>query len=62
MNSIPDIGRTPGEGNGYILKDSGKSHGESSLQVIVHTVAKSWTQLSNRAHTHTMYIKRIKLN
>ena len=25
----------------------GKSHGQRSLQAIVHVVAKSWTQLSN---------------
>ena len=42
--SIPGLGRSPGEGNGYPLQYSGL---ENSLDCIVHEVTKSWTRLSD---------------
>ena len=44
LGSIPGLGRSPGEGKGYPLQDSGL---ENSMDHIVHGVAKSWTQLSD---------------
>ena len=46
---IPGWGRSPREGNGYPLQYScleNSMEGEA-WWVIVHRVAKSWTQLSN---------------
>ena len=43
LGSVPDLGRSPGEGNGYLLQYSGL---ESYMDCIFHGVAKSWTQLS----------------
>ena len=42
--SIPGLGRSPGEGKGYLLQCSGL---ENSKDCIVHGVAKSWTRLSD---------------
>ena len=39
---IPGLGRSPGEGEGYPLQDSGL---ENSMDCRVHGVAKSRTQL-----------------
>ena len=44
MGSIPGLGRSPGECNGYPLQYSGL---ENSMDCIVHGVAKSWTGLSD---------------
>ena len=44
LGSIPRLGRSPGEGNGYPLQYSGL---ENTMDCIVHGVAKSQTQLSN---------------
>ena len=44
LGSIPGLGRSPGEGNGYPLQYSGL---ENSMDCIVHGVAKSRTQLSD---------------
>ena len=44
LGSIPGLGRSPGEGNGYPLQYSGL---ENSMFCIVHGVAKSQTQLSD---------------
>ena len=44
LNSIPGLGRSPGEGKGYPLQYSGL---ENSMAYIVHGVGKSWTQLSD---------------
>ena len=44
LGSIPGLGRSPGEGNGYPLQYSGL---ENSMDWIVHGVAKSQTLLSN---------------
>ena len=38
LGSIPGLGRSPGEGNGYPLQYSGL---ENSMDFIVHGVAKS---------------------
>ena len=40
LGSIPGLGRSPGEGNGYPLQYSGL---ENSIDSIVHWVTKSWT-------------------
>ena len=40
LGSIPELGRSPGEGNGYPRQYSGL---ENSMDCIVHGVAKSWT-------------------
>ena len=42
--SIPGLGRSPGEGKGYLLKYSVL---ENSMDGRVHGFAKSWTELSN---------------
>ena len=49
LGSIPGLGISPGEKNGYPLQDSG---GENSVdreawQAIFHGVSKSWTWLSD---------------
>ena len=41
LGSIPGLGRSPGEGNGYPLQYSGL---ESSMDYIVRGVSKSQTQ------------------
>ena len=51
--SIPGSGRSPREGIGYPLQNSGL---ENSMDCIVHGVAKSWTQLSN-CHFHFNCVK-----
>ena len=42
LGSIPGLGRSSGEGNGYPLQYSGL---ENSMGPIVHGITKSWTQL-----------------
>ena len=44
LGSIPKLGRSPGEWNGYPLQYSGL---ENTMDCIVHGVTKSQTQLSN---------------
>ena len=44
LGSIPGLGRSPGEGNGYPLQYSGL---ENSMDCTVHGVTKSRTQLSD---------------
>ena len=44
LGSIPGLGRSPGEGNGYPLQYSGL---ENSTDCVVHGVAKSQTGLSD---------------
>ena len=41
LGSIPGLGRTPGEGNGYPLQYSGL---ENSMDYIVHGVTKDMTE------------------
>ena len=48
LGSIPGLGRSPGEGNGYPFQYSSL---ENSMDCIVCGVAKNWTQLSN-FHLH----------
>ena len=49
LGSIPGLGRSPGEGNGYPLQDFflENSMDRRAWQARVHGVAKSWTQLSD---------------
>ena len=42
LGSIPGLGRSPGEGNGYPVQHSGL---ENSMDCIAHGLAKSQTQL-----------------
>ena len=44
LGSVPGLGRSPGEGNGYPLQHSDL---EKSIDCTVHGVAKSRTQLSD---------------
>ena len=44
LDSIPGLGRSPGEGKGYPLQYSGL---ENSMDCVVHGVAKSQTRLSD---------------
>ena len=44
LDSIPGLGRSPGEGKGYPFQSSGL---ENSMDCIIHGVTKSQTQLSN---------------
>ena len=44
LGSIPGLGRSTGEGNGYSLQYSGL---KNSIDCIVHGVAKSRTQLGD---------------
>ena len=50
LDSIPRLGRSPGEGNGYSLQYSDL---ENSKDCIVHGVTQSQTQLSN-FHFHIL--------
>ena len=51
LGSNPGLGRSPEEGKGYILQDSGL---ENSTDCIVHGVTKSQTRLSN-FHFHFLW-------
>ena len=42
--SIPGLGRSPGEGKGYLLQYSGL---ENFMDCIVHAVANNWTRLND---------------
>ena len=44
LGLIPGLGKSPGEGKGYPLQDSGL---EDSMDLTVHGVEKSLTRLSN---------------
>ena len=53
LGSIPGLGWSPGEGNGYPLRYSGL---ENSMDCIVHGVTKNQTRLRDlhcTSHTHT---------
>ena len=54
LGSIPGLGRSPGEGNGYPLQHFGL---ENSMNCIVHGVAKSWTRLGD---FHFMCFEEVK--
>ena len=49
LDSIPGLGRSLGEGNGYPLQYSGleNSMDREAWRATVHGVSKSWTQLSD---------------
>ena len=49
VGSIPDLGRSPREGNSYPLQYSSleNSIDRANWQAVVHWVAKSWTQLND---------------
>ena len=50
LGLIPELGKSPGEGKGYLLRYSGL---ENSIDCICHGVAKSQTQLRNfHFHNH----------
>ena len=50
LGSIPGLGRSPGEGKGYPLQDSGL---ENSMDRVVHGVTKSHTRLKD-FHFHSL--------
>ena len=54
MNSIPGLGKSPGDRNGNLLQYSCLENcmDRGVWQAIVHGVTKSWTQLSTHTHTH----------
>ena len=54
MGSIPELGRSPGEGNGNLLQYSCPENpmDRGVWWAIVQRVTKSQTQLSDGAHTH----------
>ena len=60
LGSIPGLGRSPEEVNGYPLQYSGleKSMDRGALQAPVHGVEKSWTRLSD-FHFHNTPIRKI---
>jgi len=48
--SLAGVGRSPGEGKGYLFQYSGL---ENSMDYTVHGVAESWTRLSDFHFTHS---------
>ena len=64
QGSIPEVGRSPGEGNGYPLQSPclENSMDRGALQATVHGATKSWTRLRTERLTHTTspHIKRLK--
>ena len=52
LGFIPGLGRSPGEGKGYLLQCSGL---ENPMDSIVHVVAKSRTCL-RRLHSHLSFV------
>ena len=54
LGSIPGLGRSPGEGNGYPLQHSGL---ENSMDCIVHGVAESdRTERLSLAHAYCLVL------
>ena len=51
LGSIPGLGRSPGEGNGYPPQYSGL---ENSIDCIVHGVTKSRTHMTERLTFNTI--------
>ena len=58
LGSIPGLGRSPGEGNGYALQCSGL---ENSMNCIVHGVAKSQTLLTTFTFTVLLNTKIVEV-
>ena len=53
MNSIPGLERSLGGGHGNAVFLPGESHGQRSLVVYSHKVAKTWTRLKQLStHVH----------
>ena len=59
LGSIPGLGRSPREGNGYPLQYSGL---ENSMDCIVHGVVKSRTQLSDFDFLVSYTLRSSRLN
>jgi len=59
VGSIPRLGISPREGNGYALQHSGL---ENSIDCIDHEVAKSWTRPSDFLTNVIGYMPRIYKN
>ena len=56
LGSVPELERSPGEGNGTPLQYSCLEHSmeRGAWQTTVHGITKSWKRLSNsNTHTHT---------
>ena len=55
---IPGLGRCPGEGNGNPFQYSclENSMVRRAWRTVVHGITKSWTQLSELRHTHTLHL------
>ena len=53
MGSIPELGRSPGIGNGYPLQYSCLENcvDKGAWQATIHAITKNWTGLNNSAHT-----------
>ena len=58
LGLIPGLGRSPEEGKGYPLQDSGL---ENSVDCIVHGVPKSWTQLSDFHFQYSSSVEQLNL-
>ena len=54
---VPGLGRSPGEGKGYLLQYSGL---ENSMDCVVHGVAKSRTRLSDFHFTFLSILDQIE--
>ena len=63
LGSIPGLGKSPGEGNGYPVLYScmENSMDRGAWRVTVHGVTKSQTRLSTHTQTHTPPIGSVSL-
>ena len=59
LGSIPEVGRSPGEGNGYLGQYSVL---ENSTDCVVRGVAKSWTRLSDFQWRTVNQMRMLNLN
>ena len=57
LGSIPGLGRSPGEGEGYPLQYSGL---ENSMDCIIHRVTKSRTRLSD-FHFTSPHVAKVRV-
>ena len=62
MGSIPRLGRSPGEGNGYPLQYSCLENlmARGAWQAKVHGVTQSWTQLKQLSTHACMEWERVR--
>ena len=58
LGLIPGLGRSPGEGNGYPLQDSGL---EDSMDCIVREVSKK-SVTTDRLSLHSLYINYLLIS